>query len=69
MLEKAGIESIDDVRALGPVVSFLAVRQSGAKPSLNLLWALFAALNGKRWTEVSKEEKRRLLAEVEDAIK
>ena len=69
MLQDAGIDSFDDLKALGPVISFLAVKQTGANPSLNLMWAIFGALNEIPWTDVSEEQKSALIAELNEATK
>lgn len=40
MLAAAGISTEEDLRALGSVAAYLAVKHTGANASLNLLWAL-----------------------------
>jgi len=57
MLAKAEITSVGDLRDLGPVASFLAVRQTGQNPSLNLLWAIAAGLQNRHWTSLTEAEK------------
>ena len=66
MLRTAGIVTIGELRDLGPVVAYLAVRQAGHHPSLNLLWAIAAGLDGRHWTDLSKAEKDVMLAELQD---
>jgi predicted MFS family arabinose efflux permease len=44
------------VLALGAVAAYARVRNSGAKPSLNLLWALEGALTGLPWQQVALEQ-------------
>jgi DNA transformation protein and related proteins len=61
MLERAGITSLDQLRSLGSVEAFARVKRSGGNPSLNLLWALEAALTGLRWQEVAREHRTSLL--------
>ena len=39
MLAAANITCEEQIRELGPVLSYLAVKQAGQAPSLNLLWA------------------------------
>jgi hypothetical protein len=67
MLRRAGITSIEEHRRLGPVAALLAVRQAGARPTLNLLWALEAALTGGSWLDLSEPRKRQLRAELAKA--
>lgn len=66
MLVGAGIESLEQLRALGAVGAFVAVRRSGASPSLNLLWALAGALSDRRWQDVSREDRMMLLMQLDD---
>lgn len=61
MLERAGITSLDQLRNMGSVAAFARVKQSGAKPSLNLLWALEGALTGLAWQVVAREHRTSLL--------
>lgn len=64
MLAAANIFSAKQIRDLGPVVTFLAVQQSGQNPSLNLLWAIAAGLQKRHWTDLSQKEKERLLKQM-----
>lgn len=66
-LREAGIASRDDLAAAGPVAALLRVRRTGRPASLNLLWAMAGALRGCHWTKVPRDEKQRLLAELESA--
>jgi DNA transformation protein len=61
MLECAGITSIPQLRALGSVAAFAAVRKVNPRVSLNLLWALESALCGKSWQVVAREHRTSLL--------
>lgn len=47
MLAKAGIVSEAQLRTLGAVAAYVAVKRAGGKPSLNLLWALEGALTDR----------------------
>jgi DNA transformation protein len=63
-LEAAGITSVADLRRIGAVAAYGRVSfQQGKQVSLNLLYALHAALKGVRWDEVTTAEKRRLRRE------
>jgi DNA transformation protein len=53
-LVRAGIDSIERLRETGAVRAYVAVRRSGARPSLNLLWALEGAITGQRWQDVAR---------------
>jgi DNA transformation protein len=67
MLEQAGIKTVEQLRKLGAVRAYLQVKRSGGNASLNLLWALEGALTGQHWQVVAKNERLRLLLELEDA--
>ncbi len=60
MLSQAGIHSLRDLQASGAVAAFLAVRDCGQQPSLNLLWALHGALTHQKWNKLSASEKQQL---------
>jgi len=65
MLAGAGIESLEQLRALGAVNAYLAVRRQQGGVSLNLLWALEGALTGRRWQAVAREDRLHLLTLLE----
>ena len=67
-LAGAGIDSIERLRTTGSVRAYVAVRRSGARPSLNLLWALEGALSGERWQDVAREHRTSLLLALEDEL-
>lgn len=69
MLEQAGIKTVEQLRQLGAVRAYLQVKRHGGNASLNLLWALEGALTGQHWQVVAKEERLRLLMELEDLEK
>lgn len=66
MLAAAGIESIAQLRRLGSVAAYAKVKRSGARPSLNLLWALEGALSGLPWQQVAREHRTSLLLALEE---
>lgn len=66
MLALAGIGSVEELRRLGSVRAFARVRRSGAKPSLNLLWALEGALSGLPWQDVARDHRASLLLALEE---
>lgn len=69
MLKAAGITSSARLRGMGAVAAFVAVRRSGAKPSLNLLWAIEGALTDRDWKTVSREDRTALLLALDDATR
>lgn len=60
----AGIESLAQLQAMGAVAAYLQV-QGHAKVSKNLLWALEGCISGKPWQQVAREDRLRLLLELE----
>ncbi len=56
-LVSAGIDTVAE-RRVGPVAAFhrVAIRE-GRAATANLLYALYAALEDKHWTEVTQAEK------------
>jgi len=67
-LALAGIDTIERLRETGSVRAYVAVKRTGAKPSLNLLWALESALTGQRWQDVAREHRTSLLLALEDEL-
>jgi DNA transformation protein and related proteins len=65
MLRAAGVEDAAALRELGAVRAYLAVTASAKSVSLNLLWALEGALTAKHWQAIARDERSRLLAELE----
>lgn len=65
MLAAAGIVDENQLRDLGPVISYLAVKQAGQNPSMNLLWAIAAGLQNRHWTELDDDEKSKLRDELQ----
>jgi DNA transformation protein and related proteins len=66
MLERAGITSTEELRALGAVAAYVRVKRSVDGVSLNLLWALEGALSGVPWQEVAKNHRTSLLLALDD---
>lgn len=65
LLQQAGIHSLDDLRQLGSVAAYVRVKRSQSAASLNLLWALEAALTGQHWQAVAREHRTSLLLALE----
>ncbi|MCA9198422.1 MAG: TfoX/Sxy family DNA transformation protein [Planctomycetales bacterium] len=67
-LRAVGINTIGDLRRLGPALAYRLVCTKFTG-SLNLLWALAAGLEGRDWRELTEKEKQDLkasLAEMAD---
>jgi DNA transformation protein len=69
MLARAGIHTVAQLHELGAVRAYVQVKRNGGNASLNLLWALEGALTGQHWQVVAKNERLRLLLELEDTEK
>lgn len=65
-LREAGIESVQQLKKMGPVLAFRVVKHAQPKATLNLLWALAAGLQDKHWQELSADEKLRLKQQLEE---
>ena len=61
-LETVGVYGMEDLQDLGPVETYLRVRDAGFKASLHLLWALQGALMDIHWADVPPEIKDELKA-------
>jgi DNA transformation protein and related proteins len=66
MLERAGITSVEQLRAAGAVAAYARACRANGNVSLNLLWALEGALSGMPWQKVSREHRASLLLALED---
>lgn len=54
----AGIGTVAELRRVGPVGAFQRVAmREGRAATTNLLYALYAALEDKHWTQVTQTEK------------
>ncbi|MBR0566892.1 TfoX/Sxy family DNA transformation protein [Azoarcus sp. L1K30] len=65
VLAAAGVKSAEHLAALGSVAAFSMAKRSGARVSLNLLWAIEAALCGESWQTVAREHRTSLLLALE----
>jgi DNA transformation protein len=68
MMRRAGIATERQLRALGAARAYVMVKRCNANASLNLLWALEAALSNRPWQEVAKTDRLSLLLQVEDLM-
>jgi DNA transformation protein len=65
MLLSAGIRSEQQLRDMGAVAAYLAVKATGHTPSLNLLWAIEGALTDRDWRAVSRDQRTSLLMQLD----
>ncbi|MCA9094350.1 MAG: TfoX/Sxy family protein [Planctomycetaceae bacterium] len=65
-LQSVGLDSIDQIRRIGPVAAYRLVKQRHPQVSLNLLWALAAGIEDRDWRELTPREKQSLLAQLEE---
>ncbi len=66
MLAQAGIHTVEQLRELGSVPAYLRVKQAANNTSLNMLWAIEGLLSNRDWRVVAREDRLRLLLELED---
>jgi DNA transformation protein len=65
-LHEIGINTSEELQQIGAVRAFIKLRKnSSIKPSLNFLYALVGALEDLHWAEIARNEKGRLLMELE----
>lgn len=67
ILAAAGITTAEQLRTMGAVAAYVAVKRTGTPVSLNLLWALEGALTGQSWKEVARLHRTSLLLALGDA--
>ena len=65
-LREAGIETVQQLKKIGPLLAYRIVKHAQPKASLNLLWALAAGLQNKHWQELTAAEKLRLKQQLEE---
>lgn len=65
MLEAIGILTHAELAAFGAIDAYIALKMAGQPATLNLLWALEGALTDRDWRQVARDDKLRLLTELE----
>jgi hypothetical protein len=65
-LREIGVHTRDDLQQMGPVIAYRLVKQRRPNASLNLLWAMAAALADQDWRELSPHTKEWLRQEAEE---
>ena len=63
-LREIGVHTKADLERMGPILAYQLVKQRQSGASINLLWAMAAALGDKDIRELSDADKARLRAEV-----
>lgn len=64
MLNAIGVHTAAELRELGAVNAFRLLTLRGHRPSLNLVWAIEAALTDVQWMDLPPDAKARLKAEL-----
>jgi hypothetical protein len=62
MFARAGIGSAEEVEAMGAVAAYLRLKAAGTSPSVVMLYAIAAGLQGRDWTTLTPDEKAALRA-------
>lgn len=65
MLASIGIHTRSELAARGAIDTFIALKRAAQPASLNMLWALEGALSGRHWRDVARDDRLRLLIELE----
>ena len=66
MLKKVGIDSVEKLQSQGAVRAFQALQKNtGSSLSLDMLWALEGAIDGKHWSVVSPQRRNELLSSLQ----
>jgi len=66
-LRQVGVRTLDDLRGVGVVETFMKVKRAGFRPSLNLLYAMQGALDDCHWADLSEDVKASLVLAAEGA--
>ncbi|MFT7388213.1 MAG: DNA transformation protein [Candidatus Endobugula sp.] len=66
ILNAVGINSYDDLKALGSVETYRRIKQRNIHVSKVMLYALEGALRDVHWNKLSQEHKEQLLADAGD---
>ena len=62
MLNRAGIQSMQQLRAIGSVQAYACIRAANVHVGLSLFWTLEGALTGQPKWQVEREHRVRLLS-------
>lgn len=67
-LKAAGVHSVSDLRRLGAVDAYLAVKARGFRATKVLLYAIEGALLDVTWQELPEARKRALVQQLESSV-
>ena len=65
MLACVGIHTQAELAQRGAIGTFIALKRAEQPASLNMLWALEGALSDRHWRDVARDDRLRLLTELE----
>jgi DNA transformation protein and related proteins len=65
---RAGIETADELLALGPDEAYARLLGTGAKPHFAMFWALTFAIQDRHWTDLGPEEKALMRARFDAVV-
>lgn len=68
-LRQVGVRTLEDLRAVGVIETFMKVKRAGFRPSLNLLYAMQGALDDCHWADLPEDTKISLVQAAEAAEK
>lgn len=66
LLARAGVASADALRTRDPFLLYAELKALDPAVSLNMLYALIAAIEDRDWREVARTDKTRILLRLED---
>ena len=61
ILHAVGIHSVDDLKEVGPVETYMRIKNRGINVSKVMLYALQGALDNTHWNDLSPQEKAELI--------
>jgi len=65
-LAAIGIHGVSDLRKVGAVPAYAALKRARGAISLNMLYALAGAIQGVHWLDVKRQQRLELLLQLED---
>ncbi len=63
-IQAVGIDTVEAMRQIGPLVAYQLVKEKFPTAYRNLLWALVAGLQDQDWRDLNAAEKARIEREV-----
>jgi hypothetical protein len=65
---RAGIETAEELLALGPEAAYARLLATGVRPHFAMFWALTFAIQDRPWTDLGPEEKRAMRARFDAVV-